>query len=127
TPIGYFWARTVPSPNPASASAPTPLLSTFWLSKVKGKEAFLDLQVSDGRVHLGIRPHAPPPSDVDTVAAGAKIGRGKFKCLLTGVPIPPSHVKASGRDASMAAMHTATVIDSQDGRCYLPARWTPQP
>ena len=39
TVIAWLWARTVKSPNPAFADVDVPLVSTFMLSKKKGKEA----------------------------------------------------------------------------------------
>ena len=42
TVIAWIWARTVPSPNPACGGAHVPLVRSFWLSKKKGKEAWVE-------------------------------------------------------------------------------------
>ncbi|MGE3798409.1 MAG: DUF1156 domain-containing protein, partial [Thermomicrobiales bacterium] len=42
TVIAWLWARTVTCPNPA-CGAEMPLISSFWLSKKKGKEASVNL------------------------------------------------------------------------------------
>src|ERR1700690_3110248 len=42
TVIGWLWARTVKSPNPAFAKVDVPLASTFMLSTKGGKEAFVE-------------------------------------------------------------------------------------
>ena len=44
TVIAWLWARTVKSPNPAFADVNVPLVSTFILSKKKGKEAYVELR-----------------------------------------------------------------------------------
>lgn len=41
TVIAWLWARTVPSPNPALQGKHVPLVSSFWLSKKKGKEVYV--------------------------------------------------------------------------------------
>jgi len=40
--IAWLWARTVPSPNPAVQGAHVPLIRTFWLSKKRGNEAWIE-------------------------------------------------------------------------------------
>ena len=47
TVIAWIWARTVKCPNPA-CQVDIPLLSSRWLSKKKGKEAYLVPQVTNG-------------------------------------------------------------------------------
>ncbi len=43
--IAWVWARTVKSPNPANPIE-VPLVRSWWLSKKKGKEAWVDANVS---------------------------------------------------------------------------------
>ena len=50
TVIAWLWVRTVTCPNPA-CGAQMPLTSKWWLSKKKGKEAWIEPQV-DYRRHL---------------------------------------------------------------------------
>ena len=50
TVIAWIWARTVRSPNPANPIE-VPLVRSWWLSKKKGKEAWVRATVQDGRVH----------------------------------------------------------------------------
>ena len=42
TVIAWLWARTVASPSPALRGAHVPLVSSFWLSKKPGKEAWIE-------------------------------------------------------------------------------------
>ena len=39
--IAWLWARTVHCPNPA-CGARMPLVSSFWLSKKRGKKAWVE-------------------------------------------------------------------------------------
>jgi len=45
--IGYIWARTVNSPDPAFTKIKVPLVSTFVLSQMRGKEVFIEPIVED--------------------------------------------------------------------------------
>lgn len=47
TVIAWLWARTVPCPNPA-CRADAPLVRSFWLSKKRGKEAYVVPEVEGG-------------------------------------------------------------------------------
>jgi putative DNA methylase len=40
--IAWIWARTVASPDPALGGAHVPLISSYWLGKKPGKEAWLE-------------------------------------------------------------------------------------
>lgn len=53
TVIAWIWARTVTSPNPANPIE-VPLVRTWWLSKKKGKEAWVRATVRDGQVHYEV-------------------------------------------------------------------------
>ena len=48
TAIAWLWSRTVKSPNPAFAGVNVPLLSTFFLSTKRGKEAYVEPQIFGG-------------------------------------------------------------------------------
>ncbi len=41
TVIAWLWARTVASPDPSIGGKHVPLVRSFWLSKKKGKEAYV--------------------------------------------------------------------------------------
>ena len=42
TVIAWLWARTVASPDPSVGGIHVPLVRSFWLSKKKGKEAYVE-------------------------------------------------------------------------------------
>ncbi|MCL1800683.1 MAG: DUF1156 domain-containing protein [Promicromonosporaceae bacterium] len=52
TVIAWIWARTVKSPNPANPIE-VPLVRSWWLSKKKGKEAWVEARVVAGSANQG--------------------------------------------------------------------------
>lgn len=120
TVIAWLWARTVPSPNPALRGKPVPLVSSFWLSKKAGKEAWVEPVVEKGDYRFEIQ--VGKPSNSNAVEAGTKTGRGaNFSCLLSGVPLSETHIKEAGRGGRMGAALMAVVCEGSRGRVYLPA------
>ncbi len=120
TVIAWLWARTVKSPNPAFAQVEVPLVSTFMLSTRRGKEAYVEPVIgADGyRYRFTVKVGAPP--DAAAATAGTKLARGaNFRCLVSGVPIPPDHIKAEGMAGRMGARLLAIVAEGDRGRVYL--------
>lgn len=123
TVIAWIWARTVPSPNPACNGAHVPLVRSFWLSKKKGKEAWVEPVVdrANNTYRFEIRRGTPTPEEKKAIDAGTKLGRGaKFRCLLSGEPIPEEHVKNEAKEGRMGARLMAIVAEGPNGRVYLP-------
>jgi len=116
----WLWARTVASPHPSAGGARVPLVTSFWLSKKKGNEAYLEpvLDRKRNRYRFEVRPGRPASgSRTAEVDAGTKVGRGaRFRCLLTGEPIPEAWVKAEGRAGRLGARLTALVATDERGR-----------
>ncbi|GHO67433.1 hypothetical protein KSC_063250 [Ktedonobacter sp. SOSP1-52] len=73
--IAWLWARTVTCPNPA-CGAQMPLVSSFWLSKKKGKETWaepvIDHTVTPPVVRFAIRTGAGQPQEPPKSGRGAK-------------------------------------------------------
>ncbi len=118
--IAWIWARTVPSPNPAARGAPVPLMSTFWPSSKKGKEAYLEPIVDQaaGTWRFRVRTGAPP--DREAVKAGTKHAGAGFRCLLTDAPIPFEYIREQAAQGRMGLAMTAIVAEVGRGRLYLP-------
>lgn len=119
--VAWIWARTVASPNPAARGAHVPLLSTFWLSSKKGSEAWLEPIVDRTTGTWRFAVHTGPPEDRAAVKAGTKLGRARFRCLLTGDPTDDEHIKAEGKAGRMGIRLVAIVVEGSRGRVYLPA------
>lgn len=119
TVIAWLWARTVESPNPALRGVHVPLVSSFWLSKKKGKEAFLEPLIDGNSYRFEVR--KGKPKDRKAVDAGTKEGRGSnFRCILSGAPIDQEYVRRQATSDKLRTRLMAVVADGGRGRIYLP-------
>lgn len=119
TVIAWLWARTVASPNPALSGKEVPLVSSYWLSKKKGKEAWVEPVIENGGYRFDIR--IGKAAEPEVVGAGTKTGRGaNFRCLLSGSPIDGKYIKSEGMARRMGARLMTVVCESKKGRVYLP-------
>ncbi len=114
TVVAWIWARTVPSPDPALGGAHVPLISSFWLSKKKGKEAWMDPVIQRHQWHMVVR--RGKPFDRALTQAGTKTGRGDFRCLITGVPIPANYIRSQGQKGNINQRLIAIAAVGKDGR-----------
>jgi len=119
--IAWIWARTVASPNPAYRGKHVPLVSSYWLSTQKGNAVWLDPEIDQeaGEYRFSIK--TGDPADRRAVAAGTKVGRGGFQCLLSKDPIPFDYVRAEGRAGRIGFRLLAVVAEGRRGRLYFPA------
>ncbi len=56
-----------------------------------------------------------------TIEAGTKVGRGDFRCLLSGAVISANSIRAHGRAGSIGCSLISIVADPGHARIYLPA------
>jgi putative DNA methylase len=120
TVIAWIWARTVASPNPAARGMHVPLLSSYWLSSKKGSEAWLEPIVDKIARNYSFEVRTGAPKDRAMVAAGTKVGRARFRCLLSDDPIPFDHIRSEGQKNALGEVLVAVVADAGRGRIYLP-------
>jgi putative DNA methylase len=122
TVIAWLWTRTVASPNPAMQGAHVPLVSSFWLSKRKGKEAWVrpavDITTRTWRFEVVFG----APAEPSVVDQGTKSGRGDFRCLLSGDPIPATYVRSEGKAGRHKERLIALVAEGERNRIFLDAR-----
>lgn len=111
TVIAWLWARTVPCPNPA-CRADAPLVRSFWLSKKRGKGAYVVPEVEGGRVVFRVKTGAGAPPREGTV------NRRGAQCLVCGTPIPLEHVRKEGQAGRLGARLMAIVTEETGGRGY---------
>ncbi len=118
TVIAWLWARTVKCPNPA-CGAQMPLISSFELSKKKGKQAWVEPLVDHTsrppritfNVKTGVGAPPPPP----------KVGRGaQFRCLACGQIAAEESIRAEFKAKRNGAQMMAIVAEGKHGRVYLP-------
>ena len=114
TVIAWLWARTVRCPNPA-CGAWMPLVSSFWLSKKKGRRAWVEPHVDRQAktVHFTVQTGDGTPPDPPKVARGAK-----FRCLVCGEISPDQHLKDEGMAERMGAQLMAIVTEGNRRRHY---------
>ncbi len=114
TVIAWKWARTVKSPNPANPIE-VPLVNSWWLSKKKGKEAWVRPTVQDGRVHYEVVHDANGPRKSDD----GTVNRGKGVAIGDGTVISNDHIRSEAAAGRMGSHLMAVVADSGRGRLYL--------
>lgn len=111
TVIAWIWTRTVKCPNPA-CGCEMPLASSFVLSKKKGKEAYIQPIIEGRSIRYEVKygKDAPEPP---------KTGRGQFKCICCGEPVPRDYIKSEGQAKRIGATLMAVVAEGNRGRFYL--------
>ena len=114
TVIAWKWARTVTSPNPANPIE-VPLVNSWWLSKKKGKEAWVRASVRDGRVHYEVVNDAKGPKG----AEDGSIDRRGAVSISDGTPIPLDYIRAEAQAHRMGTHLLAVVGESKSGRIYV--------
>jgi putative DNA methylase len=93
-----------------------PLTSKWWLSKKKGKEAWIE-----PRIDYSVK----PPVVSFSVKAGkgeppsGTVNRQGTICLACGMPVSFDHIRAEGKAGRMNAQLMAIVAEGQHGRVYL--------
>ena len=90
-------------------------MNSWWLSKKKGKEAWVKASVIDGRVTYEVQHNADGPKGDDDGTVGRK---GAFS-VADGTPIELAYVRAESRDGRMGAQLMAIVADGGNGRLYI--------
>lgn len=114
TVIAWIWARTVTSPNPANPIE-TPLVRSWWLSKKKGKEAWVKATVVDGKVQYEVQHNADGPKG----AEDGTIGRKGAHAVGDDTPMTLEYVRQQGREGKMGAHLIAIVAEGVRGRIYI--------
>ncbi len=113
--IAWFWARTVPCPNPV-CRATMPLLNSFALSRRKNREAWLEPtgELSDGIVKFRVRQGSGCPKQGTVSRRGAT-------CLACSSAIPLSEVRAVAQAGGLGSQLVCIVAAGDRKRVYLEA------
>lgn len=115
TVIAWIWARTVTSPNPANPIE-TPLVRSWWLSKRKGKEAWVKATVIDGRVTYEVQHNADGPKGDDEWTI--KHGKGA-KVVGDNSPFDYQYIREAGCKGEIGRQLMAIVAEGNPGRLYV--------
>lgn len=119
--IAWFWARTVPSPDPAFAGVQVPIASSFLLSSKVGKEAWIEPIVDRQAktITYDIRERGSK-AEIAKAKEGTKAGRGaNFRCLISDTAITPDYVKNMGKSGKMGKVLIAIAAEGKGRRVYV--------
>lgn len=128
TVIAWIWARTVASPNPACNGAHVPLVRSFWLSKRKGKEAWIEPVVdrANNTYRFEVRTGNPGAEQKKVIDAGTgfvnrsgKKVKATFQCVLSGDIIKGEYIDREANDGRMSMRLMAVVAEGKNGQIYL--------
>ncbi|MBF9033363.1 DUF1156 domain-containing protein [Rhodobacterales bacterium HKCCE2091] len=121
TVIAWFWARTVPSPDPAFSDVQVPLVSSFLLSSKKGKEVWLEpiIDRQAKTIEYRIR-KGGTKAELATAAAGTTAGkRQAFRCIMSDAALPYDHIRKAGKSGKMGQTLIAIAAEGKKGRVYV--------
>jgi len=130
TVIAWLWARTVVCPNPA-CGAQMPLVSSFWLSKKAGKQAWVEPEIDRTQTPPTVRfavmhaksksAHGPGATYGTAAISGNSKVRATFRCVCCGEGIAKGdYIDDIANKGGMGVMPLAMVVEGRGGRSYLP-------
>ncbi len=115
TVIAWLWTRTVVCPNPA-CGAHMPIVRSFYLSKKKGKEAWVEPHVDYGStpptIHFAVTTDKGKPQD-------GTVNRQGAHCIACGTPIGLDYLRSVGKSGQIGTQLMAIVAEGQHRRVYL--------
>ena len=111
--IAWIWARTVKCPNPA-CGVKMPLVSSFWISKNKGKKAWIEpiVNKADKTVRFEIKRGDGSPLEGTVDRRGAR-------CIVCDKTALLDHVRSEGKAGRIGNQLTAIVAEGNKGQVYL--------
>lgn len=113
--IAWIWARTIKSPNPANP-IDVPLVRSWWLSKKKGAEAWIEASVIDGSVRYEVRHDDKGPTGDDD--GTIKHGKGA-RAVSDGTPFTYDDIREAGRNGQLGTHLVAVVAEGRGRRLYV--------
>jgi putative DNA methylase len=123
TVIAWIWARTVTCPNPA-CGIEMPLVRSWWLSKKKGREAWIrplivvDPEHASGKrvdFEIGHGQGGAPTGEED-----GTVGRSGARCIACGSAVGLTNLRAEGRAGRLGERLMAIVAEGNRRRAYVP-------
>src|SRR5438876_1398324 len=115
TVIAWLWARTVTCPNPA-CGAKMPLVRSFWLSKKKGKDTWvepeIDHTVQPPAINFSVKTGMGKPQE-------GTINRQGARCIVCASPLALDYIRNEGKLGCIEAQLMAIVAAGPHGRAYI--------
>ena len=117
TVIAWLWARTVPCSSPG-CGIHMPLMSTFQVSKKKGKERWVRPFADQAakRVRFEVQDH---PRGIPEALGGRTVKGTNVVCAVCGTHTKTAYVREQAKAGRMGAVMTAIVADGRPGRVFL--------
>lgn len=118
--VAWHWARTVLSPDPSVGSKHVPLISSFWLSTKKGREAYVApiIDKLGGEYSFQVKTGRPPGDS--TPSAGTKLARGaSFRCILSGSTIDKAYTRRQFEEHRTGTVLLAATCVAKRHRIHL--------
>lgn len=120
--IAWLWARTVICPNPACGIR-MPLVRSWWLSKKKGKEAYVTAKiVADATAPGGQRVEFVIGHELQKAPAKDNEGtvdRNGATCIACHSAVDFKYIRQEGRAKRMREQLMATIAEGDRRRIYL--------
>ena len=110
TVIAWIWARTVKCPNPA-CGCEMPLVKSFDLSKKKGHEFSIKLNISNGVIKYIVHPGSSKNPGT--------ISRNGGVCPCCGSSVDFRYIRDMGCSGKMSNVLLAVVAEGQRERLYI--------
>jgi len=112
--VAYLWAHTVRSPNPGFSHCDVPLVSSFTLSRKKGKKTWVEPVIRNGNdgYDFVVRVGGTPTLERTVERSGGN-------CLFSGTPIPFSYIREEGRAGRLGDRLLAIVVKGKPGKLFL--------
>lgn len=115
--VGWIWARTVLSPDPAYSHIKVPLASTFILTSNEASRSWIEPVVSDAGYSFKVS-RGSPPGDFQW-KTGTKVSGANFRCLLSGSLISAKHIREQAKNGAMGEVMMAIVLQGDKERVYI--------
>ncbi|MDF1735175.1 MAG: DUF1156 domain-containing protein [Minwuia sp.] len=121
TVIAWFWARTVPSPDPAFAGVQVPLVSSFLLSSKKGREVWIEPLVDKQAKTIRYRiRRGGTKAELAAAVVGTTAGkRQAFRCIMSDTALPYDYIRSAGKSGKMGQTLIAIGAEGKKGRVYV--------
>ena len=113
-PAIYFWTRTMSCANPR-CRAEIPLLSSAWLANTDRRTVWIEIQGTQGSVHLVVRTGAPPAS---VNPSNGTVRASSVTCPACGTAALAKDVRVYGQRVGFGRRLYAVLVVNQHGRTY---------
>ena len=124
TVIAWIWARTVKCPNPV-CGCEMPLVSSFYMSKKKENEVYVQPEIEEKKVSFSI--HYGKPSNPSEIESGTKNRNAKGKATKAVFCCPKckagivngEYADVEAENKRMGSVPVCIVAEGDKGRIYL--------